>query len=181
MTTDAPSADKTILGWLLSSDVTGAVTWLGTILTVAGLGFTFYQAREASRAAKDAAKGATEAEQAVRRIEHQNTLADAAHISAQIELIIHLIGSQQYQSIQLLFGTIKRHITIMLVRSPPSDNQTETIRNNLKAAHLQILKSINEPHKFKPTILSKSLDGLSSTIIEWEQELKSSQQTGEHK
>lgn len=178
MPTDLSPASEPFSKLILSSEVTGSVTWIGTILTVVGLCFTFYQAREARKAAIDAATGATEAERAVRRIEHQNTLSDAAHVSSQIELIVHLISSQQYHAIQLLFGTVKRHIMIMLVRSPPPEDQEELIRKNLNAANRQISNSINEPAKFKPTLLTKSLTGLSGIIVEWEQNLKSQQHPG---
>jgi len=86
---------------LLSERVTGLVTWIGTILTLIGLYVTYQQA-------KNAAKAADAARDAVGKLEHRVAASNVAYTNGQISTIGDLVANNDFMTAKTAFGLTKR-------------------------------------------------------------------------
>jgi hypothetical protein len=82
-------------GFLLQDSTVGVVTWVGTILTVAGLIYTIWVANGARIAA----------ERAVYLIQSQESLANVAFSYAQITLVKNLIFHENVAGAGVVFNS----------------------------------------------------------------------------
>lgn len=91
------------MGWLLTNDTVGIVTWVGTIVAVIGLPATSRQARSARIAAR--ASGA-----AAKALEDRLSLANLSFAYSQIESIRTLVASGELKAAQVMVGSVKRTV-----------------------------------------------------------------------
>jgi len=156
--------EKTISN-LLSERVTGLVTWIGTILTLIGLYVTYQQA-------KNAAKAADAARDAVGKLEHRVAASNVAYTNGQISTIGDLVANNDFMTAKTAFGLTKRALrqTCHLLKKLHYHDETiALIKRNLKTIDVQLTRAINSNHN--ESILNKSIEGMSETLTDIESNL----------
>jgi hypothetical protein len=77
--------------FLLEENVTGAVTWVGTCLTLVGLYITYKQAVKARKAAQAASD-------AVNELKHKFTASNVLYANAQLAVIRVLVENKDFRT-----------------------------------------------------------------------------------
>jgi len=147
--------------WLLSTDVTGAVTWLGTIFGLIALAATYYQvsaARTAAEAARDAVTG----------YERRISIGAFAYSTAQIGILKQLMQSGNFAAASIVFASMHRSILHIIENhnnSPAQQARIPSTRRALQTVQTQIRHAVHEPETYRSIVADKALDGLSGALI----------------
>jgi len=152
-------------GILLADSAIGVVTWAGTILTVAGLVYTILLAKGARAAA----------EQAVRLIKGQDSLANVAFCYGQIALVKTLVQTDNISQAMMVFFSLKRDIfgiLSFLKDRDDLDDETEIMKQNLKAIE-RLFDSQTAGRRLRVDKMLEALTEIGNFLVEREQEIKS--------
>ena len=155
------------MSFLFEGWITGAVTWVGTILTLLGLYFTWRQAGGARKAAEAAAD-------AVNTLEHRITLTNVTYANVQIDVVMAYMKSNDFQVADVVFASAKRtliQICHLLSRTTGEKDTIAFIKRNISTIETQIDLAVEQPSDYKPTILNKAANGLSESLTEIERKL----------
>lgn len=151
---------------MLSADVTGAITWIGTGAGAVALWLTFREARRGRLASEQTAK-------AVAASEHRIRIGTYAYAYAQVGLVRNLVQSSNIPSAQLVFHSVKRLVHESREGSSSDDYGTQpgTVGRALRTVeHHLDLSILGKPYSM-PKILD-GLSGIADHLLQLEQESK---------
>lgn len=152
--------------WLMLPDVTGAVTWLGTIAGLIGLGFTYNEVRKGRRASERAAR-------AVAASERRMSIGGYAYAYAQVGLVRDLVDAGDFRPASPIFQALKRFVhEVRPTASTEGDNISPSpIGHALRTVEFQLSNAIRK-EKYDVRKILRSLSQISDHLSELERKSK---------
>lgn len=150
--------------WAVSSEVTGVLQWLGTVIAVVAIPATFFQSRRAATAAAEAAS-------AVRMFQDRLGSINVAHSYSHLELAKGFLVAANYSAALIVMGLLKREIVqiiALLEQSTKPPLNLRTARRNLSYIETQLVRAVRSDPEFKQKVLDKAVDGLGNCLLDWE-------------
>jgi len=150
--------------WGVSQGVTGALQWIGTLISVVGIPVAAWKAWTAATAAE-------KAELAVHDFNKRLSLANVAHTSSQVELVRNLITSGDFKAAMTVVAILKRTVlqiarNLQAGQNPPAS--TPQGPKNVRTIEHQLAKAIRADVKFNPSVLDAAIQGLGEVLLDWE-------------
>jgi hypothetical protein len=145
---------------LLSNDVVGVVTWLGTAATLIGLWFTYDQASKARSAAEAA-------ESAVENLEGRLTIANFAYAGAQLSVVQTHISGGNFPAAVGIFDVLRRMILQSCDLLDPDGRRVETvaqIRRNIQTIDRQLDYAQHNTTQFRLERATRAISGLAGAL-----------------
>jgi hypothetical protein len=156
-----------LLSTLLSSKVSAAVTWIGTIAGLIGLGLTYWQARSAKIAAQKATK-------LVAELENKMALSRLAQATSNLDSLRVVIDGSHFAAAKTLVGPLRRSVSpvVQVLSNQGVDvlGKSATTRN-LKVIEHQLSLAIRGDDSYKTEIVTKALAGLDEFFSDIEAKL----------
>lgn len=150
-----------MIDWFLTDAVTSVVTWVGTILTVGGVLFTFLQSRAARQSAN-------RAESAVSRLKVHIDTANVAYASAQLNTFSQMVRSRHFDVGIAFFDPIKRSLRLQSQADPSHIAEVETVNRAIGTIEKQLNWGLTGDEKYKEVRIFNAIRGLMQTATNWE-------------
>lgn len=157
-------AIRNLIDALLSDAAVGIVTWVGTILTVGGLFFTFRQAVAAKRSANKAADS-------VSHLKVQIDTANVAYASAELITFLQMIHSRDFGLGSAFFGPLKRSLRLQCHGDPGRSHEIESVNRAIGTIEKHLAWARAGDTKYQEAHVYRAVDGLMQTVTGWESSL----------
>jgi len=160
--------------WLLSDPVVAGLAWVGTILTLIGLLFTYLQARSAKKSAEAASTAAQAAAQAVRKLQGRLNISNLAYANAQLDAVKLLIGQGSFGVAATLLGPIKRVLSQsyhLLLQTSGAEANVGQLKRTIGTIEIQLEYAAANSPNYKPLKIRAALRGLSEYLSAHENQL----------
>jgi hypothetical protein len=148
------------MGWFSQNSTLAGLTWVGTILTLIGIIFTFFQAAGAKKSAKAAEDAANSA---LNMLQGSINVANVAYAYSQLELLKDLVNTENYSASRIIFNPLRRSIVEichLLKGNPGLQGQISVTYRNLSKIQTQLDKSASID--VNKTVIIRALSGFVS-------------------
>ncbi|MCZ8377111.1 MAG: hypothetical protein O9342_17200 [Beijerinckiaceae bacterium] len=146
---------KNALSLLLSNDITGAVTWIGTIAGLVGLLFTYRQSRQAKEAADTAVRE-------IKKYQRQAVVLNVGRVSSNLESLERSVIDSNFNAAAIHIEYVSRDI-IEIIAADSSDG-LHIVRRNIRIIRNKVNGGIVEGKNFDLQSVRKAIGGLRSYV-----------------